>query len=69
MVAHVYKRKEIENYLLIPTVLDRAVKRAVAERAARSNTQTQISSVPSMCDLLREITDTRKNYVIGQLIK
>ena len=34
-LAHVHKRKEIENYLLIPVVLDRALRRAVDERVAR----------------------------------
>ncbi len=58
VVAHVHERKEIENYLLIPSVLDRAVKRAVAERAARANEELQ--PVPDMQDLLRNITDSKK---------
>jgi predicted ATP-dependent endonuclease of OLD family len=34
-LAYVHGRKEIENYLLIPDVLERAFDRAIAERAAR----------------------------------
>ncbi len=66
-VAHIHERKEIENYLLIPSVLDRAVKRAVAERAARANEELQ--SVPDVQDLLSDITDSRKTHVIAQLLK
>lgn len=67
VVAHVHKRKEIENYLLIPSVLDRAVKRAVADRTARSN--VQLSPVPDVQDMLFDITDSKKNHVIAQLLK
>jgi len=34
-IAHIYTRKEIENYLLVPAVLDRALERLVADRSRR----------------------------------
>ncbi|QUE91092.1 ATP-binding protein [Pseudomonas sp. SCA2728.1_7] len=34
--AHVHRRKEIENYLLVPSVLKRCVNKAVADRASRN---------------------------------
>jgi AAA domain, putative AbiEii toxin, Type IV TA system len=34
-LAHVHSKKEIENYMLVPSALERAVIRAAAERASR----------------------------------
>ena len=39
-LAHVHERKEVENYLLIPDVLDRALRRAVDESVARRGIQS-----------------------------
>lgn len=36
-LVHFHQRKEIENYLLIPSVLERALYKAVRERANRNN--------------------------------
>jgi hypothetical protein len=33
-VAHIHQRKEIENYLLIPAALDRAIGQATSQRAS-----------------------------------
>lgn len=65
-LAHVHDRKEIENYLLIPDALDRAIERAVIERTARSG--TAISTLPKARDLLLEITDGLRDDVQSQLI-
>lgn len=65
-MAHVHHRKEIENYLLVPTALDRAITRALADRAVRTGTVTSIA--PSASDLLLEITDSLKDEVQSQLI-
>ena len=40
-LAHIHERKEMENYLLVPSVLDRAFQKAIAERARRTKTELQ----------------------------
>lgn len=65
-LAHVHKRKEIENYLLVPAALDRAIARAQAERAMRTGIAS--IAVPSTSELFREITDSLKDEVQSQII-
>jgi energy-coupling factor transporter ATP-binding protein EcfA2 len=65
-LAHVHSRKEIENYLLIPEALDRAIARASADRSARLGTTAAVSL--RAADLLRDITDKLKDEVQSQLI-
>ena len=65
-LAHVHERKEIENYLLIPEVLDRAIRRVVTERSARLDLEIPI--VPRAIDLLREITDPLRDDIRSQII-
>jgi energy-coupling factor transporter ATP-binding protein EcfA2 len=38
-LAHIHSRKEIENYLLVPRVLDRALIKAIKERGRRNGTE------------------------------
>jgi len=66
-LAHIHGRKEIENYLLIPDALDRAMRRAVADRAARSG-GSATAEIPQAAALLREITDPWRDDVQSQLI-
>jgi len=63
--AHVHARKEIENYLLIPSALARALDRAVSERVARQGTVP----IPSteIGPLLIRITDPMRDEVMSQL--
>jgi hypothetical protein len=42
-LTHVHERKEIENYLLMPTVLDRALNRSLVERATRRGVPAEMS--------------------------
>jgi hypothetical protein len=65
-IAQVLARKEIENYLLIPTALDRAIARVIDERAERSarRSTNQINSAK----LLDEITRPMKSDVMAQLM-
>jgi hypothetical protein len=65
-LAHVHERKEIENYLLIPAALDRAIARALADRASR--TGISAPAAPAAVELLREVTDPLKDDVQSQLI-
>ena len=64
--AHVHSSKEIENYLLVPTALDRAIRRAVQERAARLG--KDVPDVPTAADLLNRTTATLRDEVQAQLI-
>jgi hypothetical protein len=64
--AHVHQRKEIENYLLVPPALDRAIAKAVSDRASR--TGAGVRELPSAEALLREITDPWRDDVLAQFI-
>lgn len=66
-LAHIHKRKEIENYLLIPEALDRAIKRAIADRVDRGSPAAN-NDVPSAAELLLKITDSMRDDVQSQLI-
>ena len=62
----ILKRKEIENYLLVPTVLDRTLDRLVRERARRSG-----ESAPTarpIAELLQEITGPMRTEAQAQYI-
>lgn len=65
-LAHVHCRKEIENYLLVPIALDRAIARALTEKATRTGTSPP--GAPSSLALLREVTDHLKDDVQSQII-
>jgi len=56
--SHIHERKEIENYLLVPTVLQRALERATHERATR--TGKAIRKGPTIDELLAAVTDPLK---------
>ena len=65
-LAHVHKRKEIENYLLIPEVLDRVVAKGIAERRTkgadvREATETALQTLLTLSDSLKD--DVQDQYV------
>ena len=64
--AHVHTCKEIENYLLVPDALNRALNQAVTERSARTNSASP--PLVDLTDLLHEITDPMKDDVQAQLM-
>ena len=64
--VHVHERKEIENYLLVPKVLERALKAAI--RASNTgNSDTAISSL-QIEELLEDITEKIKANIVGQYL-
>jgi energy-coupling factor transporter ATP-binding protein EcfA2 len=63
-LVHVFCKKELENYLLVPAALDRALVRAVKERARRfGNTTVPTAACAAILDA---ITDELKAEVLGQ---
>ena len=64
--SHVHRRKEIENYLLMPTVLDRVIARGIADRRAKGlNAQDPEQSAE---DLLLEVTNELKDDAEQQYV-
>ena len=64
--AHVHRRKEIENYLILPAVLDRVIARGVAER----RTKGLSAGIPteSAEDILMEVANELKDDVEQQYV-
>jgi energy-coupling factor transporter ATP-binding protein EcfA2 len=65
-LAHVHDRKEIENYLLVPEALNRAIERALSDRVAR--TGVAVKPPPNAFDLLQELSEPLKDEVQSQII-
>lgn len=65
-IAHIHGRKEIENYLLIPTVLERALSRGLEDRAQRTGEQLKIKE--PVADVLDRITNKFRSEAQGQYI-
>ena len=64
--AHFHGRKEVENYLLSPTILDRAATKAVKERERRTGESR--STDIDMVSALESITSALKAEFSGQYI-
>ncbi len=67
MVSHVHQRKELENYLLIPKVIDRAIRTRLSDQARRRGEKTP--TIASANELLDEITIPLRPDVLSQYIK
>lgn len=59
-------RKEIENYLLVPAVLDRALSRAIQERARR--TGHSVDELEPIADILDKISRPARDELRSQYI-
>ncbi len=64
--VHVHEMKEIENYLLVPTVLERAIRATL--RASAGQIIGELPSVQEIELLLVALTDQIKAEVIGQYL-
>lgn len=58
-----HDRKEIENYVLVPSAIDRAVERTLAKRTTATNFRT-----PWAAGKLEEFSDSKKTYVQSRYI-
>ncbi len=65
-LCHVLDRKEIENYLLVPAVLERAIARAAKDKAARGGNMP--ARLPSAQEMLLRLAETHRLDVQGQLV-
>jgi energy-coupling factor transporter ATP-binding protein EcfA2 len=66
-LAHIHARKEIENYLLVPNVLERAIQKAIADRASRID--EAIVALEPVNQILARITKPLKNETQAQYIE
>lgn len=62
----IHERKEIENFLLVPTAIDRAISNRIADRARRVPDSTTFS--PCAVDALTAYCDSKKHYVVSQAL-
>lgn len=65
-LAHIHLRKEIENYLLVPHILDKALKKAVRDRARR--TGKEIPDPDTIADILERVTEPLKIDIQAQYV-
>lgn len=64
--AHIHERKEVENYLLVPSTIHRAINQEIGRRAARMRTAT--SAHDDTRALLLDLTSRLKSEVLAQFI-
>jgi hypothetical protein len=65
--VRIHKRKEIENFLIVPTAIDRAISHRLNEQSRRLGISTDL--VPSVAGALSEYCDQKKSYVAGQSLE
>jgi predicted ATP-dependent endonuclease of OLD family len=65
---HVLEKKEIENYLLIPEAIEKSIKTQLSKRINNGNSQFKTMPQFNIEEILFEITDSQKSYVLGQLV-
>ena len=64
--VHIHKRKEIENFLLVPEALQRAVDKRIADHVARGGARP--SEPPNVIAILDSLTEAMKSEILGQFI-
>jgi hypothetical protein len=64
--VHIHRRKEIENYLLVPSVLQGALANRLREKARR--TGTPVKPAPDIVALLGECMEHFRHDVFAQLL-
>jgi energy-coupling factor transporter ATP-binding protein EcfA2 len=66
-LVYFHARKEIENYLLIPAALDRAVQKQITEKKNRGSATTN-AVIESSRDVLERLSESLKTTTQGQLV-
>jgi len=67
VAAHIWNRTMIENYLLVPTALQRVVSQAIDQRNAASNGEEQTPSVEEITALLETAVDATRTETLARL--
>ena len=62
--AQIHSRKEIENFLLVPTAIDRAAEKKVVDRSKRTGKDVKYLNCAET--ILSEYADSKLSYVSGQ---
>lgn len=62
----IHKRKEIENFLLVPAAIDRAVQLRLADKVRRVG--GTLDFIPIAAEALDEFSNAKKAYVASQLL-
>ena len=65
-IAHIHNRKEIENFLLEPLALTRAINRKIAEKRRRGETVLDFSE--DISTIIGNLTEGLKNAILGQYL-
>jgi hypothetical protein len=65
--VHIHQRKEIENFLLHPLVLNRAIQNRLTEYNKRTNKNIEFNEV--VLDILNQITDKIRNRIAAQYLE
>ena len=65
-LAWIHSRKEIENYLLIPSAIERSIRNQIEDRNKRTGDNIQFNE--DLIDIFKGITESLKTYTMSQLI-
>ena len=66
--VHIHQRKEIENFLLVPAAIDRALARRVRERNDRSS-DAPLEYQAQAAVWLEEFCSAERNNIVSQMLK
>lgn len=65
--VRIYARKEVENFLLVPSALDRAIERKIADREKR--TGSKCAKPRNAMDMLNEFREQQRKYILSRHIE